>query len=255
MLNTEPMFSNNESAARQFGAAFAVTGFGALIFSIVLVSAGATFVAAELGVEKFGWVFLGCAASISIAVIITRIVLRKFFVTVLLPDKNGYAGRSYVNFLICVRGGIVKAVSSCTIWGNEGMLCLTIPLAEGGIHGFPTVSLNNAPITIPIKYLNFATDENAAPVKWQDLYDFAAVNGNVASISDGLRKRFADESKGYRSDWAVPIARFIDDSLTKEQLIKQIGQDMTKWNLCPFASIEFAIGAPIMKNKHSVVLT
>lgn len=269
MLNTEPMLAGNDSMMKQFGAAFAVTHIGALFLCALLVSAGITFISVELGAEKPGWVFLGSLVICCLAIIIAQAVLRKFYVTVLLPDNTGLAGKNYVNFLIQVSGGIVKAVSATALWGKEGMLCLRIPLKENCFHGFPVMTLEKAPLIIPVKYLGFlnsvqipphqspavaGSGTGQAPVRWQSLYDLAAVNGNMASVGDGLRKRFDEESLKRRLDWLPLIADFLSGKMTQAQFKQQLGLAMIEWDLCPFAPVEFVLETPVIRNKHQVIL-
>ena len=258
MLTTEPMYSKNVSVAKQFGAAFAVTGLGQLIFFILLISAGATFIASEFGAEKLGQIFVVTAILLMAANVVTRFILRRFFVTVLEPDGSAGSGKLHDRVLIQVIGGIVTAVSRGALWGKENMLHLTVPMATGGVHGFPLMMIQEGSLIMSVKYLDFDHHEKSTPIKWQALYDFALLNNNrdVASVSMAIGKRFQDEAQKNYVIWSELMKAYFqgDSAGDMDRLLVRLAQTITEWDLCPCAPIVFSFGIPNIKNKHRSVL-
>jgi len=258
MFNPEPLFSNNESAVKQFGAALATTGIGQLIFFILLISAGVTFIASEFGAEKLGQIFVIAALLLMAANIIARFVLRKFFVTVLGLYGCDCSGRQHDRVLIHVVGGIVKGVSRHALWGKENMMHLTVPVAPGGVHGFPLMMLQEGSLIVSVKYLDFDHHEKSTPIKWQGLYDFALLNNNrdVASVSMAIGKRFQDEAQKNYVIWSELMKAYLqgDSAGDMDRFFVRLAQTISHWDLCPFAPIVFSFGIPNIKNKHRSVL-
>lgn len=249
MFKTEPLLAGDDSAMKQFGAAFAATNIGALFFCALLVGAGITFIGAELGAEKLGRVFFGSIVILNLAIVVAKAALRKFYVAVLLPNKSECACN---NFLVHVRGGFVTAANASALWGKEGAITISIPLNGDCGCGLPIMTLKHEGVLLPIKYLGFGQSDT--PVKWQAVYDFAVVKGNTASVRDALINSFNEAKLCHLSQWHEPINKFLAGELATEQLLLRLGQAINNWNLCPFAPIVFELGAPNITGRNQFVM-